>query len=79
MGSRNDYGCAFFEETIALGMMTLLNAPGFMFLLYKLSQVQDVFKLRREFTWVFNVISSLTSERARYVSYVLQQSFATGS
>ncbi|CAM9979077.1 unnamed protein product, partial [Ectocarpus sp. 4 AP-2014] len=71
---RDDYGCAFFEETTALGTMTLLNAPGFMFLIYKLSQVQDVFKLRREFTWVFNVTSSLT-----YVYMLIQVLYKTGA
>ncbi|CAB1110920.1 unnamed protein product [Ectocarpus sp. CCAP 1310/34] len=71
---RHDYGCAFFEETIVLGTMMLLNAPGFVFLLYKLSQVQDVFKLRREFTWVFNVVSSVTS-----VYMLIQVLYKTGA
>jgi len=58
----NDYGCAFFEEVVVNGVVTLLSAPSFSFLLYKLSQVNDAFKLRREITWVFNVTFFLTRE-----------------
>ncbi|CAB1100119.1 unnamed protein product [Ectocarpus sp. CCAP 1310/34] len=71
---RHDYGCAFFEETIVIGTMALLNAPGFTFLLFKLSQVQDVYKLRREFTWVFNAVSSST-----YVYILIQVLYKTGA
>jgi len=45
----NDYGCAFFEEVVVNGVVTLLSAPSFSFLL-------------REITWVFNVTFFLTRE-----------------
>jgi len=35
------------------GAMTLLVGPGFVFLLFKLSQVDDAFKVRRENIWMF--------------------------
>lgn len=63
MESSNDYGCALFDETVMLGVIMLTAAPGFGFLLYKLSQVNDTFKLRREFTWVFNTTVVIIRER----------------
>lgn len=63
MWGSNEYGCAFFEEVVVNGIVTLVSAPSFTFLLYKLSQVNDAFKLRREITWVFNVTFFLTRER----------------
>lgn len=63
MESRNDYGCAFFGETVIVGVALSTSAPGVGFLIYKLSQVNDAFKLRREFIWVFMVLVPLISER----------------
>lgn len=53
MGSRNDYGCLIFDEAVVLRVAIVTAGPGFTFLLYKFSQVNDAFRLRREFTWVF--------------------------
>lgn len=63
MGSRNNYGCAFFDETVLLGVVLLIAGPGFLFLLYRFSQVNDAFRLRPEFIWVFSVKCSVTGER----------------
>lgn len=62
---RNDHGCAFFEETTVLGVALSISAPGFGFLVYKISQVNDAFKLRREFTRIFLVVFPLTCERTQ--------------
>ena len=48
--SSNEYGCSFFEEVVVNGITTSAGFPGFIFLLYKLSQVDDAFKIRRELT-----------------------------
>ncbi|CAN0450348.1 unnamed protein product, partial [Ectocarpus sp. 12 AP-2014] len=53
MESRSNYGCAFFEETVVLGVVIVTMSPGYVFLIYKLSTVDDAFKLRREFAGTF--------------------------
>lgn len=63
MEIRNDYGCAFFDETVVLGVSLSIAAPGFGFLVYKLLQVNDAFKLRREFTRVLLAVVPLTSKK----------------
>lgn len=63
--SRNDYGCAFFGETLMLGVATLIACPGCMFLVYKLSQVDDAFKLRLEMIWMATVDALAAGERTR--------------
>lgn len=74
---RNDHGCAFFEETTVLGVALSISAPGFGFLVYKLSQVNDAFKLRREFTWILLVVLPLTCERT-HVAFVVRRTSSEG-
>ena len=62
MGSSDNYGCAFFDETLMLGVVMFTAGPGNMFLIYLFSQVNDAFKLRVEFIWIYAVISLATGE-----------------
>ena len=52
MGSSNVFGCEFLENTTCLLGMLLVLGPGFAFLVFKLTQVDDAFKLQREFMWM---------------------------
>ena len=63
MRSSNEYGCSFFEEVVVGGVAASALAPGSAFLLYKLSQVDDAFKLRRELAWTFGGGTILASKR----------------
>ena len=63
--SSNVFGCEFLEDTVVLGVALLVLGPFSSFLVYKLYQVNDAFKVRRECLWVFRGTIFFIGERTR--------------